>query len=75
VLQNLNSFTLVWLMTAGGPVHSTDIWIVDIYVLAFQKINFGVASAYSVILFLVMMSFGWFYVRALSGDTKERKAA
>jgi len=75
VLQNLNSFTLVWLMTAGGPVHSTDIWIVDIYVLAFQKLNFGVASAYSVILFLVMMSFGWFYVRALSGNTKERKAA
>lgn len=75
ILQNLNSFTLVWLMTSGGPVHSTDIWIVDIYVLAFQKINFGVASAYSVILFLVMMSFGWFYVRALSGGSSERRAA
>ena len=69
LVANLNSFTIPWIMTAGGPAGSSDIWITAIYSLAFERIRFGVASAYSVILFVVMMSMGYFYVRALTrGD-------
>ncbi len=67
LVANLNSFTIPWIMTAGGPAGSSDIWITAIYQLAFERIRFGVASAYSVILFVVMMSMGYFYVRALTG--------
>lgn len=66
LVSNLNSFTIPWIMTAGGPAGSTDIWITAIYQLAFERIRFGISSAYSVIVFIVMMSMGYFYVRALT---------
>lgn len=75
LLTNLNSFTLVWIMTGGGPAGATDIWITQIYQLAFGRTRFGVASAYSVILFLVMMSVGYFYVKALTGRDDGREIA
>ena len=69
LVANLNSFTIPWIMTSGGPAGSSSIWITAIYSLAFERIRFGIASAYSVILFVVMMSMGYFYVRALTrGD-------
>jgi multiple sugar transport system permease protein len=66
LVTNLNGFTIPWIMTGGGPAGSTDIWITQIYQLAFGRIRFGIASAYSVILFVVMMGLGYFYVRALT---------
>jgi multiple sugar transport system permease protein len=71
---NLNSFTLVWLMTGGGPADATQIWITEIYKQAFTSLRYGLASAYSVILFLIMLSLGYFYVRALTGGSKRRPA-
>lgn len=66
LVTNLNGFTIPWIMTGGGPAGSSDIWITQIYQLAFGRIRFGIASAYSVILFVVMMGLGYFYVRALT---------
>ena len=37
----------------GGPAGASEIWITQIYQLAFGRTRFGVASAYSVILFVV----------------------
>jgi multiple sugar transport system permease protein len=69
MVQNFNSFIIPWIMTGGGPAGSTDIWITQVYQLAFGRQRWGAASAYSVILFVVMMSLGYFYVRALTrGD-------
>ena len=66
LVTNLNSFTIPWIMTGGGPAGASEIWITQVYQLAFGRIRFGLASAYSVILFGVMMAMGWFYVRALT---------
>ena len=69
LVANLNSFIIPWIMTGGGPVGASNIWITAIYQLAFERVRFGIASAYSVILFIVMMTMGYFYVRALTrGD-------
>ena len=70
---NLNRFTMVWIMTGGGPAGASEIWITQIYQIAFGRIRFGLASAYSVILFIVMMALGYFYVRALTRG--ERRSA
>jgi multiple sugar transport system permease protein len=71
MVTNLNSFTIPWIMTGGGPAGASEIWITHIYQIAFGRIRFGLASAYSVILFIIMMSMGYFYVRALtSGDAR-----
>jgi len=42
--------------------------------LAFQSLQYGRASAYSVILFIVMLALGYFYVRALTGGGRKREA-
>jgi multiple sugar transport system permease protein len=71
LVTNLNSFTIPYIMTGGGPAGASEIWITHIYQIAFGRIRFGLASAYSVILFIVMMSMGYFYVRALThGDDR-----
>jgi multiple sugar transport system permease protein len=68
---NLNSFVLVWIMTGGGPANASQIWITQVYRLAFQSLQYGQASAYSVILFIVMLLLGYFYVNALSGKRRQ----
>ena len=72
-VQNLNSFTLPFIMTGGGPANSSMIWIVKIYLLAFQDLRYGLASAFAVILFLLMLVLGYFYVKALTDG--ERRTA
>lgn len=69
---NLNSFTLVFIMTGGGPADASQIWITQVYTLAFQSLQYGLASAYSVILFIVMLILGYFYVKALTGQRRPR---
>jgi len=71
-VANLNSFTIPWIMTGGGPAGSSDIWITQVYQIAFGRVRFGLASAYSVILFAAMMALGVAYVRALGGAKSAR---
>jgi multiple sugar transport system permease protein len=74
LVANLNSFIIPYIMTGGGPVGASDLWITAIYELAFGRVRFGIASAYSVILFMVMMVMGYFYVKALTrGDDEVRR--
>jgi multiple sugar transport system permease protein len=70
---NLNSFTLVWLMTGGGPANASQIWITEIYNIAFRSLHYGAASAFSVILFIIMLALGFFYVKALTANTPQRE--
>ena len=69
-VSNFNSFIIPWIMTGGGPSNASHIWITHIYELAFGRQRWGVASAYSVLLFLILMTLGYFYVRALSGNDR-----
>lgn len=70
---NLNSFTLVWLMTGGGPANASALWITEIYNIAFRKLQYGPASAFSVILFIIMLALGYFYVKALTANAPRRE--
>lgn len=75
VVQNFNSFIIPFIMTGGGPVGSTQIWITHIYELAFLRQRWGVGAAYAVLLFLIMMTLGYFYVRALTRGDDSRSGA
>jgi multiple sugar transport system permease protein len=72
---NFNSFIIPWIMTGGGPANASHIWITHIYELAFGRQRWGIAAAYSVLLFLILMTLGYFYVRALSRGDRERQGA
>jgi multiple sugar transport system permease protein len=71
-VTNLNAFIIPYIMTGGGPAGASDLWITQVYQIAFGRIRFGLASAYSVILFIVMMTLGYAYVRSLTRG--ERRA-
>lgn len=75
VVQNFNAFIIPFIMTGGGPVGSTQIWITHIYELAFLRQRWGVGAAYAVLLFLIMMTLGYFYVRALTRGDEQRAGA
>ncbi|MCB1833796.1 MAG: sugar ABC transporter permease, partial [Geminicoccaceae bacterium] len=72
LVSNFNSFIVPWIVTGGGPAGASDIWITHIYQIAFGRQRWGVASAYSVILFIVMMVIGYFYVKALTRGDEAR---
>ena len=74
-VANFNSFIIPWIMTGGGPSNASHIWITHIYELAFGRQRWGVASAYSVLLFLILMTLGYFYVRALSRNDRREPGA
>jgi multiple sugar transport system permease protein len=74
-VSNFNSFIIPWIMTGGGPSNASHIWITHIYELAFGRQRWGVASAYSVLLFIILMTLGYFYVRALSKGDESRQGA
>jgi len=48
------TFAFVDLLTSGGPSNATNILIFDLYQEGFSFFNFGVASAKSVVLFLLV---------------------
>ena len=72
MVANFNSFIIPWIMTGGGPAGASEIWITDIYNIAFSRQRYGTASAYAVILFVVMMVLGYFYVKALTRGDEDR---
>jgi multiple sugar transport system permease protein len=75
MVANFNSFIIPWIMTGGGPAGASDIWITQIYTIAFGRTRYGLASAYSVLLFIIMILLGYFYVKALTRGDEKRAAA
>jgi multiple sugar transport system permease protein len=65
IIGNMNSFTIPYVMTGGGPAHQSEIVITWVNNLSFQSLRFGYASAVAVVLFIVLFVFSFFYVRAL----------
>lgn len=65
IIGNMNSFTIPYVMTGGGPAHQSEIVITWVNNLSFQSLRFGYSAAVAVVLFLVLFVFSYFYVRAL----------
>ncbi|MFZ5946273.1 MAG: carbohydrate ABC transporter permease [Bacillota bacterium] len=53
-IQSFKAFDLIYAMTGGGPVYSTEIFATFIYRSAFTNYSFGYASAASVIFMIVI---------------------
>ncbi|POG54160.1 carbohydrate ABC transporter permease [Haloferax marisrubri] len=70
-IWTFNYFVLVFAMTGGGPAGSTDILPNKVYTLAFNEFQFGLSSALAIIMFLILMVFMVFYVRALKQQGEE----
>lgn len=62
-IWTMQVFPLVWMTTAGGPIHATEMLSTYTYKLAFARFDFSLASASAVILFILSMSMTYFYIR------------
>jgi multiple sugar transport system permease protein len=69
-LINISDFTLIFVMTQGGPGTSTAILPVYMYIQAFQFNNLGYGSMIALALVLIGALLSVFYVRHLKGDIK-----
>ncbi|MGW7450097.1 carbohydrate ABC transporter permease [Streptomyces sp. NPDC054787] len=63
VIGAIQLFDLVWVMTAGGPNHSSETMAVSIFQYGFKRYQVGYASAISVVLFMISLVFSLFYQR------------
>jgi multiple sugar transport system permease protein len=62
-IWTMQVFTLVWMTTGGGPVHTTEVLGTYTYKLAFSSFKFSLASTSAVIILILSMSVAFFYVR------------
>ena len=68
-IWTFNMFNVIYLMTDGGPnlyfgePGQTDILITYVYDVAFRDGAYGVAAAWSVIIFLMLTAFSWTYMK------------
>jgi arabinogalactan oligomer/maltooligosaccharide transport system permease protein len=68
-IWTFNMFNVIYLMTDGGPnlyfgePGATDILITYVYDVAFRDGAYGVAAAWSVVIFLMLLTFSWVYLK------------
>lgn len=63
IINSLKSFDVVYMMTQGGPFHSTDTLAMFMFNETFKKYYMGYGSAIAVVLFLIAMVIIVFYFR------------
>ena len=56
VINALQAYAQVKMMTQGGPSRSTNVIVYEIYQEAFMNSRFGIACAESVVLFIILMA-------------------
>lgn len=71
----VNVFALVYLMTQGGPDHSTEVMLTYLYSNAFQYSQFGYATAIAVANFVIVMLIAVAILMAFRRDPSEPRAA
>lgn len=55
IVNGINSFDTLMIMTGGGPANATRIWGIDIYKTGFTDFNLGGAAAQSVLMFAAVI--------------------
>lgn len=67
VINSLKSFDILYMMTRGGPFHSSDNLAMMMYNESFQKYRMGYGSAVAVVLFMITLVVIIFYFRQQRG--------
>ena len=65
VINSLKGFDILYIMTEGGPFHSSDTLAMYMYNESFKKYKMGYGSSIAVILFLITLAVIFVYFRQL----------
>ncbi|WP_240930784.1 carbohydrate ABC transporter permease [Isoptericola sp. BMS4] len=61
-------FTIVWLLTSGGPAGATSVVSIDIYERAFKNFQWGDAAAAAVVVLVICLALSAIYQKVLHRD-------
>jgi len=61
-------FDLVWVMTKGGPINSTELVSTYAYRLSFEEFQFSKGAASANVLFVILLIVGMFYIKTINDD-------
>jgi multiple sugar transport system permease protein len=67
-IYTFRAFDLMYIMTAGGPLNSTDVLGTYSYMLSFTQYEFSKGAAVAMVLFACLFVVGLFYLRLLSKE-------
>lgn len=73
VIWGLNSITIIYAITRGGPANKTLITPIQIFRSAFESFQFGQAAALSVMFFAVTIVVVFVYIKVLPAQPGEAK--
>ena len=68
-ITTVGIFGLVYFLTRGGPGNATEIIGIYIYNRAFKFFDIGLGSAASVVLLIILLALGLYYVRLMREQT------
>jgi multiple sugar transport system permease protein len=67
-IYTFKAFDLMFIMTSGGPLNSTDVLGTYAYSLSFTKYEFSQGSAAALVLFVCLFVVGLFYLRLITRE-------
>jgi arabinogalactan oligomer/maltooligosaccharide transport system permease protein len=63
VVWTFNMFNVIYLVSGGAPAGANEILITEAYKIAFEKYQIGYSAAYSVVIFLILLTYGVFQTK------------
>lgn len=70
VIWTFRHFDIIFTMTGGGPMNSSEVLTTHIYNLAFRSLKWGYSASEAVIMFLVMIVFSTLYIHNIGKEGK-----
>jgi arabinogalactan oligomer/maltooligosaccharide transport system permease protein len=63
VVWTFNMFNIIFLVSGGEPGGANEILITKAYKLAFEQYQYAYAAAYSTVIFIILLVYGYFQTR------------
>lgn len=70
-LHSFNNVTMIFIMTGGGPLESTETLALRVFLEEFKYFRTGIAAAAAVVIFSLNMLFSLVYIRVLRNERSD----
>ncbi len=71
IIDALREFDIIYTLTGGGPGDATRVFTLELFQVAFERGNYGLAAAQAMILLIIILFLTFGLVRALSQTVRE----
>ena len=71
VIGAFQMFTYAYVLTGGGPLHATDVVVHRLYQTGWESLQFGPASALSLLVFFLLFGVTWMQFKLLGREVED----